>query len=160
MARLAWRRLELACSRLHCWGSAAVGRVGHAGASWPIGWRGLDNMGWIGRNGWVRHDCKGLGGHEESARPRLGKLGTIEWLPLIGLSRLDTMWQVDTVGQVSHDRMGWVGHGGLDWLRSGRLATKGRIVHDCIWWVGDDGLGWPRLSGPATMGLSGMATIR
>ena len=118
-----------------------MGRVGHDGASWPIGWRGLDNMGWIGHNGWVRHDCKGLGGHEEAARPRWGKLGTIEWLPLIGLSRLDTMWQVDTIGQVSHDRMGGVDHGGLDWLQLGRLATKGRIVHDCIWWIGDDGLG-------------------
>ena len=104
--------------------------------------------------------ARGMGGHEKAARPRWGKLGTIEWLPLIGLSRLDTMWQVDTIGQVSHDRMGWVGHGGLDWLRSGRLATKGRIVHDCIRWIGNDGLGWPRLSGPATMGLSGMATIR
>ena len=84
-----------------------------------------------------------------------------DWVAkLIGLSRLDTMWRLDTIGQVSHDRMGWVGHGGLDWLRSGRLATKGRIVHDCIWWIGDDGLGWLRLSGPATMGLSGMATIR
>ena len=66
-----------------------------------------------------------------------------DWVaPLIGLSRLDTMWRLDTIGQVNHDRMGWVGHGGLDWLRSGRLATKGRIVHDCIWWIGDDGLGW------------------
>ena len=94
-----------------------MGRVGHDGASWPIEWRGLDNMGWIGHNGRVRHDCKGLGGHEEAAWPRWGKLGAIEWLPLIGLSRLDTMWQVDTIGHVSHDRMGWVGHGGLDWLR-------------------------------------------
>ena len=58
--------------------------------------------------------------------------------PLIGLSRLDTMWRLDLIGQVNHDRM----DGGLDWLRSGRLATKGRIVHDCIWWIGDDGLGW------------------
>ena len=84
----------------------------------------------------------------------------IERRPVIALSRLDTMWQVDTIGQVSKDRMAWVGHGGLDWLRSGRLATKGRIVDDCIRWVGDDGLGWPRLSGSATMGLSEMATIR
>ena len=133
---------------------ATTGRVGQLdGAAWTT-CSGLAVM------GWVRHDCKGLGGHEEAAWPRWGKLGMIEWLPLIGLSRLDTMWQVDTIGHVSHDRMGWVGHGGLDWLRSGRLATKGRIVHDCIWWIGNDGLGWPRLSGPATMGLSGMATIR
>ena len=83
-----------------------------------------------------------------------------DWVaPLIGLTRLDTMWRLGTIGQVNYDRMGWVGHGGLDWLRSGRLATKGRIVHDCISWIGNDGLGWPRLSGRATMRLSGMATI-
>ncbi len=60
-----------------------------------------------------------------------------DWVvKLIELSRLDTMWRLDTIGQVNHDRMGWVGHGGLDWLRSGRLVTKGRIVHDYIWWIG------------------------
>ena len=56
-----------------------MGRVSHDGAGWHIGWRGLDNMVWIGRNGCVRHDCTGMGGHEKAARPRWGKLGTIGW---------------------------------------------------------------------------------
>ena len=72
---------------------------------------------------------------------------------------MDTLGQVDTIGQVHHDRMGWVGHGGLDWLRSGRLATKGRIVHDCIWWIGDDGLGWPRLDGAVWTLQGGLAMM-
>ena len=85
-----------------------------------------------------------------------------DWVvKLIGLSRLDTMWRLDTIGQVSHDRMGWVGHGGLDWLRSGRLATKGRIVHDCIWWIGDDGsIGWRGLDNMGWIGRNGLGSPR
>ena len=56
-----------------------MGRVSHDVAGWHIGWRGLDNMVWIGRNRFVRHDCTGMGGHEKAARPRWGKLGTIGW---------------------------------------------------------------------------------
>ena len=50
------------------WGAlATTGRVGQLdGAAWTT-CSGLAVM------GWVRHDCKGLGGHEKAARPRWGK---------------------------------------------------------------------------------------